>query len=72
MMQQGHMNQQIFSLWLNRDPNAKVGGEIVFGGFDWRHFRGDHTYVPLTEKGYWQVVFKVITLIEFSNFLQRG
>ncbi|KAJ1418747.1 Saposin-like type B, region 1 [Sesbania bispinosa] len=54
MMEQGHMAQKIFSLWLNPDPMAKVGGEIVFGGIDWRHFRGDHTYVPVTQKGYWQ------------------
>ncbi|KAJ4721865.1 Aspartic proteinase [Melia azedarach] len=69
MMQQGHMNQQIFSLWLNRDPNAKVGGEIVFGGFDWRHFRGDHTYVPLTEKGYWQIKVGDILIANSSTGL---
>ncbi|KAJ4849191.1 hypothetical protein Tsubulata_050830 [Turnera subulata] len=55
MVQQGHVSQQIFSLWLNRDPTSGMGGEIVFGGLDWRHFRGDHTYVPITKIGYWQV-----------------
>ncbi|XP_031285784.1 cyprosin-like isoform X1 [Pistacia vera] len=55
MIQQGHVSQQLFSFWLNRDPDSKVGGEIVFGGFDWKHFRGDHTYVPITKKGYWQI-----------------
>lgn len=57
MMQQGHMAQKIFSLWLNQDPMARVGGEIVFGGIDWKHFRGDHTYVPVSRKGYWQVYY---------------
>lgn len=56
MSQQGQIRQPIFSLWFNRDPKAKVGGEIIFGGLDWRHFRGDHTYVPVTGKGYWQVL----------------
>ncbi|EEF43206.1 cyprosin isoform X2 [Ricinus communis] len=55
MVRQGHVNQKLFSLWLNRDPTAGMGGEIVFGGLDWRHFRGEHTYVPVTEKGYWQI-----------------
>ncbi|KAG4932238.1 hypothetical protein JHK87_046240 [Glycine soja] len=55
MIEQGHVSQKIFSLWLNQDPVAKVGGEIVFGGIDWRHFKGDHTYVPLTQKDYWQI-----------------
>lgn len=55
MVQQGYMSQEIFSLWLNRDPTSEMGGEIVFGGLDWRRFRGDHTYVPVIERGYWQV-----------------
>ncbi|GMY28052.1 aspartic proteinase-like [Fagus crenata] len=55
MFQQHHVSQEIFSFWLNRDPTSKVGGEIVFGGIDWRRFRGDHTYVPLTNQDYWQI-----------------
>ncbi|EOY06950.1 Aspartic proteinase oryzasin-1 isoform 2 [Theobroma cacao] len=55
MVQQGHVSQKIFSLWLNRDLTSEVGGEIVFGGLDWRHFRGEHTYVPVTKSGYWQI-----------------
>ncbi|KAL4643343.1 hypothetical protein ACB092_02G085300 [Castanea dentata] len=55
MFLQHHISQQIFSFWLNRDPTSRVGGEIVFGGIDWRHFRGDHTYVPLTHQDYWQI-----------------
>ncbi|KAM6544916.1 hypothetical protein CsatB_025652 [Cannabis sativa] len=33
----------------------QVGGEIVFGGIDWRRFTGEHTYFPITRKGYWQI-----------------
>uniref|UniRef100_A0A2P2KA76 Uncharacterized protein MANES_03G213100 n=1 Tax=Rhizophora mucronata TaxID=61149 RepID=A0A2P2KA76_RHIMU len=55
MIQQGHVSQQIFSLWLNHNPLSSVGGEIVFGGLDWRHFKGDHTFTPVTKKGYWQI-----------------
>ncbi|GAY35518.1 hypothetical protein CUMW_016780 [Citrus unshiu] len=66
MVRQGHISQKIFSLWLNQDPNSEVGGEIIFGGFDWRHFRGSHIYVPITEKGYWQIKVGDI-LIENSS-----
>lgn len=55
MVLQGLLCEQIFSLWLNRDPKSTVGGEIIFGGVDWTHFKGDHTYVPITPTGYWQV-----------------
>lgn len=54
MVQQGHVKEEVFSFWLNRDPDAKEGGELVFGGVDPKHFKGDHTYVPVTKKGYWQ------------------
>ncbi|KAM6565683.1 hypothetical protein CsatA_024811 [Cannabis sativa] len=47
--------QKVFSFWINRDPMSKVGGEIVFGGIDWRRFTGEHTYFPITRKGYWQI-----------------
>ncbi|XP_021686286.2 aspartic proteinase isoform X3 [Hevea brasiliensis] len=69
MVQQGHVSQKIFSLWLNRDPTAGLGGEIVFGGLDWRHFRGDHTYVPVTERGYWQIAVGDIFIANNSTGL---
>ena len=55
MVQQGLINQKIFSIWLNHNPNDEYGGEIIFGGIDWRHYKGDHTYVPIADTGYWQV-----------------
>ena len=55
MVKQGLVSDEVFSFWLNRDPEAEVGGEIVFGGVDPKHYKGKHTYVPVTQKGYWQV-----------------
>lgn len=69
MVEQRHLSQQIFSLWLNRDPTSQLGGEIVFGGIDWRRFRGDHTYIPLTQQDYWQVYKLNYLLLHFRIFL---
>lgn len=56
MVKQDLVKEPVFSFWLNRDINAKEGGELVFGGVDPKHFKDKHTYVPLTQKGYWQVL----------------
>ncbi|KAK9065306.1 hypothetical protein SSX86_016689 [Deinandra increscens subsp. villosa] len=49
------VRDSIFSLWLNhRRSEENEGGEIVFGGVDPKHYKGEHTYVPVTKKGYWQ------------------
>ncbi|XWS14310.1 hypothetical protein CRYUN_Cryun36dG0111200 [Craigia yunnanensis] len=64
MMQQSLVAQNVFSFWFNKDPSASEGGEIVFGGVDQKHFKGKHTYVPVTRKGYWQ--------IELADFLIAG
>lgn len=44
----------VFSFWLNRDPDAPSGGELVLGGMDEAHFKGEHVWVPVTRRGYWQ------------------
>ncbi|KAM7258785.1 hypothetical protein ACFE04_014526 [Oxalis oulophora] len=54
MITQGLINEPVFSFWLNRKTEEEVGGQIVFGGVDPNHFKGEHTYVPVTQKGYWQ------------------
>jgi phytepsin len=55
MLDQGLVKEPVFSFWLNRDADDfENGGELVFGGSDPKHFKGEHTYTPVTRKGYWQ------------------
>ncbi|KAL8209155.1 hypothetical protein R6Q57_008567 [Mikania cordata] len=54
MVKQGLVHEPVFSFWLNRNADEGEGGELVFGGVDTNHFKGEHTYVPVTQKDYWQ------------------
>lgn len=54
MVNQGLVKDPVFSFWFNRNAEEEEGGEIVFGGVDPNHYEGEHTYVPVTRKGYWQ------------------
>ncbi|TXG67530.1 hypothetical protein EZV62_008805 [Acer yangbiense] len=54
MVNQGLVSKPVFSFWFNRNADEEEGGEIVFGGVDPNHYKGEHTYVPVTQKGYWQ------------------
>ncbi|XP_055960372.1 aspartic proteinase A1-like [Mercurialis annua] len=56
MMYQRLINEPTVSFWLNRKTEEEEdGGEIVFGGVDPRHYKGNHTYVSVQQTGYWQI-----------------
>lgn len=54
MVDQNLLDKKVFSFWLNRNADDSNGGELVFGGSDPKHYKGDHTYVPVSRQGYWQ------------------
>ena len=69
MVDQGLLKEPVFSFWFNRNPEEEEGGEIVFGGVDPAHYKGKHTYVPVTRKGYWQVIIFLILNNAFFFYL---
>src|SRR5947207_13864735 len=55
MIDQGLLDEPIFSFWLNDVDNGERGGELVFGGPDSSHFAGKIHWAPVRRKGYWEV-----------------
>ncbi|XP_074311743.1 phytepsin-like isoform X2 [Silene latifolia] len=72
MVEQGLVSEEVFSFWISRDPEAEIGGEIVFGGVDSKHFKGKHTYVPITTKGYWQFEMNDFLIGNYSTGFCSG
>lgn len=68
MVEQGLVKEPVFSFWFNRNADEGEGGEIVFGGADPNHYKGEHTYVPVTHKGYWQVDMYYFGLFDSLNY----
>jgi len=71
---QNQVEKDQFSFWLNRDQDGDGvvdGGELVFGGVDEKHFVGEHVWVDLTKKGYWQFDLDDVKVGEFS-FINDG
>ncbi|TCD61064.1 hypothetical protein EIP91_009067 [Steccherinum ochraceum] len=50
LIAEGQLDQPVFSFKLNT-----TGSELLLGGANSELYKGDFTYVPVTEKAYWQV-----------------
>ncbi|XP_056635847.1 lysosomal aspartic protease-like [Diorhabda sublineata] len=71
MIKNNLISQPVFSFYLNRNPDGKEGGELIIGGSDPAHYKGDFTYVPVSRKAYWQFFMDKVKL-GGSTFCSKG
>jgi cathepsin D len=62
MVKQKLVKKPVFSFYLNRDTTTNPGGEIIFGDSDPDHYRGNFTYVPIENSGYWEFKMDRVTV----------
>ncbi|XP_025270255.1 lysosomal aspartic protease isoform X2 [Camponotus floridanus] len=63
IVNQGLVSSPIFSYYLNRDSFDPLNsGELILGGSNPTHYKGEFTYVPVTHKGKWQFTIDKIQI----------
>ncbi|RLV62618.1 hypothetical protein DV515_00019118, partial [Chloebia gouldiae] len=58
MLEQDQLAEPVFSFYFSRQPTYEYGGELILGGIDPGLFQGAITWVPVTQKLYWQVALE--------------
>ncbi|XP_078403895.1 pepsin A-like [Cetorhinus maximus] len=61
MMSQRLVDVPLFSVYLTRQQ-GQSGSEILFGGIDSSHYRGQIHWVPVTRDAYWQILIDRVTI----------
>ncbi|NXO11127.1 CATE protein, partial [Oriolus oriolus] len=72
MMAQNLVELPIFSVYMSSNPDSLQGGELLFGGFDTSRFTGTLNWVPVTQRGYWQIQLDNIQLDGTVTFCANG
>ncbi|NXX44865.1 CATE protein, partial [Tricholaema leucomelas] len=72
MMAQNLVELPMFSVYMSRNPQSPVGGELLFGGFDSSLFTGTLNWVPVTQQGYWQIQLDNIQVGGTVTFCANG
>ncbi|NXE52395.1 CATD protein, partial [Casuarius casuarius] len=72
VMQQKLIEKNIFSFYLNRDPTAQPGGELLLGGTDPKYYSGEFSWVNVTRKAYWQVHMDAVDVANGLTLCKGG
>ncbi|XP_030070118.1 cathepsin E-A [Microcaecilia unicolor] len=71
ILSQNLVEEPLFSFHLKRE-NSDDGGELLFGGIDHSLYKGSIHWVPVTEKGYWQIKMDSVTVRGRNLFCANG
>ncbi|XP_072277823.1 cathepsin D-like [Pyxicephalus adspersus] len=72
IMQQKLVENNIFSFYLNRDPESQPGGELLLGGTDPKYYTGSFNYLNVTRKAYWEIHMDQLSVGEQLTLCKGG
>ncbi|NXG25119.1 CATD protein, partial [Grallaria varia] len=72
IMQQKLIEKNVFSFYLNRDPSAQPGGELLLGGTDPKYYIGGFSWMNVTRKAYWQIHMDSVDVANGLTLCQGG
>jgi len=70
MIDQGLVDEPVFSFYLGDSTTEGDDSEATFGGIDESHYTGKMTYIPLRRKAYWEVDLDAVTFGDESAELE--
>ncbi|CAK9298998.1 unnamed protein product [Gordionus sp. m RMFG-2023] len=66
------LERPVFSFYLNRNVDSKIGGEMILGGSDPEFYQGEFTYAPVTREAYWQIAVDKVYINGVSKTFCNG
>jgi saccharopepsin len=70
MLEQGLLDEPVFSFYLSDTNDEGAESEALFGGINKDHYTGEMTKIPLRRKAYWEVDLDAITFGDQSASLE--
>ncbi|KAK1169242.1 nothepsin [Acipenser oxyrinchus oxyrinchus] len=72
LMEQQQVEKPVFSFYLSKGRDKECGGEMLLGGVDDSLYTGSINWVPVTEKGYWQIKLDNVKVQGSAAFCSDG
>ncbi|XP_008828594.1 renin [Nannospalax galili] len=65
------LKEEVFSVYYSRDSHL-LGGEVVLGGSDPKHYQGNFHYVSISKTGSWQITMKGVSVGSDTLLCEEG
>ncbi|XP_038663719.1 cathepsin D-like [Scyliorhinus canicula] len=72
IMKQKLVQRNVFSFYLNRNPDTQPGGELLLGGTDPKYYTGEFFYLNVTRQAYWQIQMDKVSIGDTLTLCKDG